>query len=58
MRGTVVKRLRRQIYGLQSHRIKRRYLKLSNGAIVNTGLRAAYRRAKKEYRLQMGATGK
>lgn len=54
MRGTVVKRIRRQIYGLQSYRIKRRYERLLNGSIRNVGLRRAYQLEKREYKRERG----
>lgn len=50
MRGKVAKKIRRQIYMAQSLRIQRRYRKLSNGSIINVGLRRAYQLAKKAYK--------
>ena len=52
MRGTVAKRLRKQIYGDQSLRGKRTYrysgnAPLYNGGLVNEGPRRAYQQAKK-----------
>lgn len=65
MRGTVAKRIRRQIYGDQSLQQKRRYVKeittkqisvypkvltVNRDTIKNIGLRQQYQDAKKDYK--------
>jgi len=49
MRATVAKRIRKHIYKDYSIRV-RRYKRLSNGMIVNTGLREDYIINKKAYK--------
>lgn len=47
MRGIKAKRLRRQVYGDMSLRL-RRYRRLGNGMVIRDDLRRQYQRLKKE----------
>ena len=51
MRGTVAKRIRREVYGDNSHAV-RKYRRDDNHCRSDFGLRAEYQKAKKAY---MGA---
>ena len=51
MRGTVAKRIRREVYGDNSLRAKRRYLiNPRTGQLIADGLRRTYQAAKKAQR--------
>jgi len=56
MRGTVAKRIRKEIYGEQSLRVIRQYSRSvglskigKNGGIINIGLRQEYLDAKRDF---------
>jgi len=44
MRGTKAKRIRREVYGEASHRV--RHYSIVDGQRINRGLRARYQKAK------------
>ena len=46
MRNKKAKAIRKQVYGDYSHRL-RKYIQLKSGQIINVGLRAKYKIAKK-----------
>ena len=47
MNGKKAKKLRKEVYGDMSPRVKH-YARMKNGQIVNAGLRYKYQKAKKE----------
>ena len=49
MRGTKAKKLRKLVYGDNSLKV-RNTMKLSNGQVVNTGLRAEYQGVKRIFK--------